>query len=427
MAGEPVKASSTENGLGGLIVRARRVEGAPVVAIRAWLPGGARSEPRPGVALMTGRLLAEGSRSRDWRRIVTEAEAIGMSVGGGATIDGHGVSVDGLAADWQRGLAWAAELTREAGFPTGRHELVQVQMGAELRSFEDRPEVKVGLAFLNQLYHPHPMGRPLQGDELSLAQLSPQDCMEFHQQRMEQGLVVTVAGDIEPDLVKKEAEALWNSLSSSSPLAGRVTSDGPNGPDGIAPALSAGRLRRTVALLGQEQAHLYLGHRTVRLAHPDFPALHLLGVILGSGAGLVGRIPQQVREERGLAYAAHATAVAGAGLDDGRLAIYVGTSPQTAHLAEDVVRGELERLLADGVSAAEIDSARAYLLGREPFRRETARQWADLLSDATILGVPVDHPDWLRSVIQELTPADLLAAAGRHISLECLCVTLGVP
>jgi hypothetical protein len=53
----------------------RRVEGAPVVAVRLWLCAGGRRELIPGQALITGRMLTEGTAGRDWRRIADDAES----------------------------------------------------------------------------------------------------------------------------------------------------------------------------------------------------------------------------------------------------------------------------------------------------------------------------------------------------------------
>ena len=99
-----------------------------------------------------------------------------------------------------------------------------------------------------------------------------------------------------------------------------------------------------MALPPGDQAHLYAGCLTVPRAHPDRHALDLLGVVLGSGAGLTGRLPERVREREGLAYSVQVQTLAGAGLDRGRLVVYVGTSPATLEQAErSVARGAAAR------------------------------------------------------------------------------------
>ena len=165
----------------------------------------------------------------------------------------------------------------------------------------------------------------------------------------------------------------------------------------------------------EDQAHLYVGHLSVPRRHPDYAALEVLAVILGSGAGLTGRIPARIREREGLAYTAYAQTVAGSGLDCGRLVAYVGTSPATVEKAERGVIEEITRLAEDGIETAELEESRAYLLGREPFRRETARQWADLLIEAEEYGIPVDDFEHRKAELVALDRATVEAAARRHI------------
>jgi len=152
-----------------------------------------------------------------------------------------------------------------------------------------------------------------------------------------------------------------------------------------------------------------------------------VSVILGSGAGLAGRIPTRVREKEGLAYTAVAAAASGAGSDPGRLVVYVGTSPATVEQAERAAREEIVRLLEDGLTDREVDDARSFLLGREPFRRETARQWAEMMAEAELFGLPIDDPQWTARKIADLDRSALETAARRHFDPEKLRVTLGMP
>ena len=177
----------------------------------------------------------------------------------------------------------------------------------------------------------------------------------------------------------------------------------------------------------EDQAHLYVGHLTVPRNHPDYTALEMVAVTLGSGAGLTGRIPMRIREQEGLAYSANAQTVAGSGEDPGRLVAYVGTSPATVARAEAGVREEIARLVEEGIEPAELEEARAYLLGREPFRRETARQWAELLTEAVQYGLPLDDPALREAELKALDLAEVQAAARRHLRPADLQVTVGLP
>jgi zinc protease len=153
----------------------------------------------------------------------------------------------------------------------------------------------------------------------------------------------------------------------------------------------------------------------------------LASVVLGSGAGLTGRIPGRIREREGLAYSAFASAVVGASLDPGRLLMHIGTSIETVARAESVAREELARFIEDGLTPAEFEDARTYLLGREPFRRETPQQWADLLAQSALLGLPYDDPEWVKNGYRSLDRPTVEAAIRRHLDPDRVKVTIGAP
>jgi zinc protease len=399
-----------------LRVKVRRVEGPPVVAIRLWVAGGARLEATPGLGLVTGRLLEEGTRTRDWRRLAADLEDRGMNLATYGAFEGHGVSVEALAPDWREAVDRAAEVLLESTFPEDRCQWIVRQAAAELESLQDEPDVCTSWQFLDQLYTPHPRRRPLQGDAESLSRIRAGDCVRFHAESMERGVIAVLAGLLDED----EAERyLRERLSALDGHAVPIVDPPP-------PSGSPDR-RREVPLEDSEQAHLYVGHLSVPARHPDLTALELLAVVLGSGAGLSGRIPERIREREGLAYSAHAQTIAGAGLDAGRLVAYVATAPGLVAQAEASVREEIARLAQDGVTPEELEEARSYLVGREPFRHESARQCADMALEALHIGLPWDDADARAKSLRACTLEEVNAAAARHVRPEALCTTVGLP
>jgi zinc protease len=398
------------------VVRTRYVEGAPVVAVRIWLRGGARLEEIPGQALITGRMLSEGTRRRDWRAIATEAEGRGMILSSFGMFEHYGVSIDALAKDWRQALDWTAEMVLEPSFPEDRCDWLTRQAKAELESLADQPDVKTAWGFLEQLYTPHPRSRPTQGTVEGLDRVTAALCAEYHRRVLRHGLLISVAGRIDEEEIHRHIDEIFAGLS-----LGSAPPPVPAAPVGFA------ERRHEVETDAEDQAHLYVGQLTVPRDHPDYAALELLAVVLGSGAGLTGRIPGRIREKEGLAYTAQAQTVSGSGLDPGRLIAYVGTAPATVDKAEQGVIEEITRLVEDGVTDEELDEARAYLLGREPFLRETARQWADLLVEAELYDLPLTDPAWRDGELTHPDRQTVEEAARRHIDPAALKVTVGYP
>ncbi len=398
-----------------LKVRARAVAGAPVAALRVWLRAGERHARIPGQALLAGQMLEEGSEARGWRRVARDAEERGISISASAGYELLGLALDGPASETDRMIDWAAELALTPAFDAERWEWQRQLALADLELIRDDPETLAGWGFLAQLYGAHPRSRPLQGDAASLARLTVEDSRASYEQAIGTGTIVAIAGAIDAERATarlREAFAA-GARSRHEPL--------------IDPAPPAGGERRRIVALPGDQAHVFIGRPTVGRAHPDLPALELLAVVLGAGAGLAGRLPSRVRERDGLAYTTMVDTAAGASADPGRLVIYAATAPERVERLESAVREELDRLIDCGVSAEELVAARSFLEGQEAFRRETARQWAGLMAEAEHTGLPVDSPDWGAARWASIAATDLREIAERWLAPTGLWVTVGTP
>ena len=99
-----------------------------------------------------------------------------------------------------------------------------------------------------------------------------------------------------------------------------------------------------------EQAHVVTGVRALPALDPDRYALTVVNQVLGGG--MSSRLFQEIRETRGLAYSVFSYQ---ASFDDaGFLAIYAGTAPERVPETLAVIDAELDRLVEEGLSDAEI-------------------------------------------------------------------------
>ena len=403
--------------LAALGLRVRHIPGPPLVSFRARLRGGLLGEGQPGLALLTGRLLAEGTRRRDWQKILTEAENHGMFLQSFATGESIGVAVDAIAADAELALDWMAEILTEPTFPEDRFDWIQKQAMAELESLLDQPHYRTGRAFARQIYGDHPYGRALHGSTEALAARKAEECAAYHQRILAWGGCIVVTGAIDEDVILAKLEERFRGLLPAPEARPRVE-----------PPRSSEKKEQELISGEADQAHVFSGHLTVDRRSPDLPALDLLGVVLGAGgAGNSGRLPSRIREKEGLAYAVDVATTAGAGIDPGHLMVYCGTSPDQAQHAGRAIAEELEKLLQEGIASEELEEARSFLLGSDALRREALRQWSDLLSESVLYGLKTEDPAWVAERYQSLTREDIEAAARRHLRPSDLRLTIGWP
>jgi predicted Zn-dependent peptidase len=108
-----------------------------------------------------------------------------------------------------------------------------------------------------------------------------------------------------------------------------------------------------------EQAHVVVGMRAISRGDDERFALSALNQVLGGG--MSSRLFQEIREQRGLAYAVYS--YRSAYLESGALAVYAGTAPSRTTEVLRLVGEELDRLLQDGVTDHELALAKGHLKG----------------------------------------------------------------
>jgi len=394
-------------------VRTKRIEGPEVAAIRMLVLGGARTEKRPGECVLTGAMLDEGTESSDWREFAERVEEFGMDFAGFADYDGHGVGVDAMARDVDRALDLAFESLSQPAFGEDRLRGIREQERRVLLSIEESPEALTAWTFLGAVHASGRRALPLQGRAGSLAEVSSDQCRSYHASRLRSGVVVAVAGMIDEDAVRRAVRTLFSRATELAPVPPPFAGELPS------------RAVIEVETPASEQAHIYVGHRTATKSSRDRVGLLLLGTILGGGAGNVGRLPTRLREGSGWAYSTYAAMMESAGIDPGHLVLYAGTAERNIDRVVGAMEEELERILETRVSRRELADAKSFLLGREPFRHETGRQWASRLVEEELFG-ELSAETFVRE-ISRWTPTELRELAQETVCREALQTVVGVP
>jgi predicted Zn-dependent peptidase len=204
-------------------------------------------------------------------------------------------------------------------------------------------------------------------------------------------VVVAVAGNVDHDDVIARLEAAL-------PVEGGERPARVNGADDDAPETFA-RVDRPL-----EQSHVVLGARALRRDHPDRFALAVVDQVLGGG--MSSRLFQEVREKRGLAYSVFSYRAAFE--ETGALAVYCATAPERVDETLDVVRSELDRLVADGgVSERELAGAKGHLTGSLALSLESSSSRMHRIGRAELTMGEVPSLDWVVEQVDAVTDADV--------------------
>ena len=211
------------------------------------------------------------------------------------------------------------------------------------------------------------MGRPILGEEASLAPCDAAALSRFHQGLYAtERLVVSVAGAVGEDEALALTERWFGDARSSGSL-----------PEPAPATFRGGAMAETRKL---EQAHSVMLLPGVGARHDDYFAQRLFTEILGGG--MASRLFQEAREARGLAYAIDAYAESYE--DVGLVGVYAGTAAKdaapTAALSLQIVAD-----LAAGPTEAELSRAKAQARSSLYMARESPMARAEHAASQLIL------------------------------------------
>ena len=366
----------------------------PVVSVQAWVKVGSVHEGKhlgAGISHLLEHLVFKGTRTFG----ASEAARVVQDVGGYLNAyTGFERTVYWIDAPAE-GLATALDVTTELvfhpRFPEEEFEREKEVIRREIAMGKDDPGRVFGEELFATAFRVHPCRSPVIGHLGAFNKLTLEDVRAFHSTHyVPNNVFFVVSGAVEP----AEVVALLGQRVGTLDPVGRAADVLP-----VEPALTGPRRREFT--FATDVGRLQMAWHIPAQTHPDIPALDVLGRILGSGES--ARLYRRLREEAGLAHEI------GAGIFSPGFAgvFHVGGEADAVNLGamEAGIRSELDTLIRDGVSEAELEKARCgalvdFLRGLEStngLARQTGTSW--LLAHST--DYPTRYLDGLREVAAE--------------------------
>ncbi len=276
----------------------------------------------------------------------------------------------------------------------------------EIAMYEDDPQEKVFDVLGEAVFGDHPLGRAIIGRADVVAGVPVPEIARFHGSRyLPSNVVIAAAGAVDHDAIVALAAERIPAVGTSHPAGLDVAS---------APALSGAR--RRFERKDTEQFHVCLGGPGLSRHDDRRFALRVLDNIFGGTSS--SRLFQEVREQRGLAYAVYS--FTGAFQDSGQIGLYVGTRSENLAEALAVVDAELERMRREPATAEELLRAKENLKGRIVLALESTGARMNRLGSEVLAGAPLLSLDEVVRRIDAVTIDDLAALADSLWSSEHL-------
>lgn len=341
---------------GGLRVVTEQMAGVRSASVGVWVGVGSADEDTTlhGCSHFLEHLLFKGTERRSALDISIELDAVGGEFNAFTAKEYTCFHARVLDVDLPRAVDVLGDMITGSLLEPDDVEAEREVILDEIAMHDDDPDDVVHNLFAEQAWgSTSPLGRTIAGTEESIAALTRDQVDAFYRRHYRAAnMVVAVAGNVvHDDVVRLVAEAFAH----HGFLAGDEAPVRRLGDGTFVPA----RPGTMSSLRPFEQVNVVLGVDGLPRNHPRRFALGVLNTALGGGTS--SRLFQEVRERRGLAYSVYSFASHHA--DAGLVGVSVGCLPAKLDDVLAVVRAELARVAAEGLTAEELERGKGMLRG----------------------------------------------------------------
>ncbi|HVR44878.1 MAG TPA: pitrilysin family protein [Thermoanaerobaculia bacterium] len=410
-----------------LIVRKTQL---PQLNVKLLFDVGSAHDPegKEGLAMLAASMVSEaGSKAM---RIDEITRALFPIAGRfGAQVDREMTTFTGSIHrdNWERFFDIVLPQLLDPGYRQEDFErLKDAQKNALIQNLRANNDEELGKERLQyQVFRGTPYAHPPVGTEAGIDSITLDDVRELIRSHYARGnLVIGLAGDV-PDGLEARLRAEMAKLPAGATPAPKVS---PRRPEGLVVEIVDKPTRAVAISLGFPIE--------VTRAHPDFPALSVARAWLGEHRSSMSHLYQRIRETRGMNYGDYAYIEA---FPRGMFRFYPDPNiarsaqifeiwirpvvPVNAHMALRIATHELEKLVRDGLTREQFETAREYLTKNVYVLTSTQNQQLGYALDSDWYGIP-EYTRYMRDALSKLTRQDVNRAIRKHLQANSAFVVI---
>lgn len=410
LAGPKIQHWQTANGARVYYVQAPEL---PIIDVRVVFDAGsARDAAKPGLASLTSSLLDEGTPTQNADQLAETFEGVGAQYGASSLRDMAVTSIRSLTEKKAMSTAleaFAAVLATPT-FPEKSYERNRKAMLLGLQRQKAAPGKIAGKAYYKAVYGGHAYASHSGGTEESLKAMKLDDVKAFYKQYyVANNAVLAIVGDVS----RKQAEAIAEQLTTKLGTGKRASAI-----EKVAELKKASTQRITHE---SQQTHILVGQPGMRRGDADYITLYVGNHILG-GSGLVSRISDVIREQRGLAYSAYS--YFSPMRENGPFTMGLQTKNAKADEALKLLGETLRDYINKGPTEKELKRSRQNITGGWALRVDSNKKITEYVAMIGFYGLPLDYLDTFTGKVEAVTIEGIKDAFKRRIHPDKLVTVM---
>jgi predicted Zn-dependent peptidase len=318
------------------------------VSLGLWVDVGSRDETMQssGISHFIEHVVFKGTSTRKASEIASYLESVGGVLNAFTGREQTCYYAKFLDEHLDKAVEILFDLVNNALFDRQDIEKEKKVILEEIHDIEDSPSDLVHDLFAGVIFGKHPLGRSILGTRKSVISMNRPKVLRYRNRFYRpDNIIVAACGNLRHDHLVELTERYINPQVYPSARNGRRRPK-------FVPQRKTYR-RKT------NQTHICLGIPAREFNHECRTAMLLLNSALGGG--MSSRLFQRLREDLGLVYSVFSFLDFFA--DNGIFGIYLGTDKNNIGKALAAVRSEIDAVIADRLSPAEIEKAREQLKG----------------------------------------------------------------
>lgn len=379
--------------------------GLPLVHLR-WtiLSGISHDDDRPGVSMMTARLMKEGGAGGlSGQKLAEQVELLGSSLDVSVTHDRTVFSMTVTRELLGDAIRSMATVIQSPNLAAADQTSLKKRMVTEAQNLARENAPWVGSVMLHKKLFVSPQNPYYYFDTPAdeLQKLTVGDCKTFYQkQYVAKNMFLVAAGDVSHDEVVTLLNAELKTIRVAEPQKPLKTA-------GIAPAIQSFTV---IDRPKSTQSNVYIGALGPPRSSVEWPAWITANHLLG---GTSGRLYSTVREKAALTYSV-GSQVAEFAQGPSIAVVHAATEPVKTALTVRAILQEFDKLQTEPPTAANVSNSVRFLSDNTAIRLETVAALAGELTKNHVLGLPDDTPNLLRRSLQNVTHDQVVKVAALY-------------
>ena len=408
----PVEEFRLDNGVRVVLLQQRSM---PLVTARIIVDAGASYEPadKNGLAVLTGSLLSEGTRTLTGPQLAERMEQLGAQFQTGASLSLAFAAVTAVKSTFPEALQLAASALIEPAFPAGEFNRVRTQAIASWKQGQATVEGLAGEAFSRAVFETSARySRPPGGTDASLKRVTRADVVDWHRRMYAPGnTVLLLVGDLSVEEGRRLAQQAFGGWRAPTPRLPQVANP--------ARPVTGSRVI-LVDRPGSVQSAIRVGQVAVGADDPDYLRLTALSQVLGGTFN--ARINQNLRERHGWTYGAFTNFNALRGTGTFMITSSVRTGATDSALVESV--REYRQIASEPVPPDELRGALSNLVGSFPTSVQTVQGLAQRIQTVLLYDLPLDYYSTYGERLTAITPEEVLDLARRRLTPDAITIVV---